>query len=422
MKRSPRVLALAFLVGAVLATPIVAVERGPEATQGDLTLIVGGQDEMKIRNILPAIANDVWTQDVLDRVYDSVGKAHPITDQPAPYIVKGVDADGDGIFQRDEYGRFNRDPVDWQGFPCDATPATNFCALIVTAFYDFNGVYFHDGAQADAYDLLFTYHLFAMNPRYNTDLRVIMDVDFTNNRQMGIAVVDATSVPPVTWADAPPAGASAALRTSLKFVMNEPFVLFYESTLNGGLLPQHAWEKTGQRGDAPVTPYATNIHTDFGCLIYPPTASGAYTDTTKKGTGIPSGASDLPAGCTAAYSYPAAEGWAMTDADVIGTGPFRFDTWVQGGFAKVVRNDQFFVGQNPYSPFEVWDPYLLTYIKLPTIDAIVYNIYRSTTLGVLALRQSKIDFYHWNVPAEFVPELLADPNIAVEANPEPGFF
>ncbi|HKZ47162.1 MAG TPA: PKD domain-containing protein, partial [Thermoplasmata archaeon] len=38
------------------------------------------------------------------------------------------------------------------------------------------------------------------------------------------------------------------------------------------------------------------------------------------------------------------------------------------------------------------------------------------------LRQSKIDFYHWNVPAEFVPELLADPNIAVEANPEPGFF
>jgi len=363
-------------------------------------LSVGGQDEMKTRNLLPAVANDVWTSDVIFRVYDNVLKSHPTTKELVAYILKGVDADGDGTFQREEYGKFLRSPTDWQGNPCDATAATGYCALTVTAYYDFNGVYFHDGVQADIWDLVFSYHLFALNVRFNTDLRVIMDPDFTSNRRLniGIAGLDSTN-----WEASVPTGASANLRASLTFTLTEPFALFYESTLGIYLLPQHIWEGNGG-----------GRHADFGCLIYPPGDAN-------QGKGI--GLSDLlPSGCSATYDYSnGAEKWAVSDADLVGTGPFKFVTWIAGQFAKVDRYENFYVGDNPLVAGQVFDPQLHSYIKAPTITGILFKIYRSTTLGVLALKQNEIDFYHWNIPAEFVPDLLNEPSVQVEANPEPGF-
>src|SRR3990170_1125718 len=131
-------LASVALMFALVAVLFIAIPQrgaaGPVGTRADLILVVGGQDDMKTRNPLPAIANDVWTSDVHGRIYDGVLQSHPVTRDLVPYIVKGVDADGDGIFQRDEYGRFNRDPVDWQGVPWDAPPAPNFWAFLVTAF------------------------------------------------------------------------------------------------------------------------------------------------------------------------------------------------------------------------------------------------------------------------------------------------
>src|SRR3970282_1306272 len=100
-------LASVTLVVAMLAVLFVSIPRGSVAgdvgTRADeLILVVGGQDEMKTRNPLPAIANDVWTSDVHGRFHDGVLQSHPVTKELVPYIVKGVDADGDGTFQRDE--------------------------------------------------------------------------------------------------------------------------------------------------------------------------------------------------------------------------------------------------------------------------------------------------------------------------------
>jgi len=369
---------------------------------------------MKVRNPLPAIASDVWTRDVHDRIDIQVLQSHPVTKELVPYIVKGVDADGDGTFQRDEYGKFLKEDPDSAGNPCNVA---NGCALQVTAFYDFNGVYFHDGAQADAFDLLFTYHLWALNPRYNTDLRVLMGDNFTVDRRVS---ADLVATDGSDWQDPPVPGADPNLRASVRFTMRNAFARFYEATLAVSLWPQHLWERTGQRGEPAA---ATDIHGNLGCLVYPATASGAYTDTTKQGVGIPPGAPDLPSGCTSAFNYGAAESWAPSDADMIGAGPFTFDTWTQGSFARVNTYPDFFVGWDMRkAPPLLVDPYLPQYIKKPTIDGVLFKIYRSTTLGVLALGRAEIDFYHWNIPAEFVPDVLMNIENAIEANPEPGFF
>ena len=421
-------LASVALMFALVAVLFIAIPQrgaaGPVGTRADLILVVGGQDDMKTRNPLPAIANDVWTSDVHGRIYDGVLQSHPVTRDLVPYIVKGVDTDGDGIFQRDEYGRFLRDSVDYLGNPCDATSATGFCALTVTAFYDFNGVYFHDDVQVDVYDMLFTYHLYAMNARFNTDLRVLFAAGTNSqyedgNRQLNIQLVTPITPAPSDWQDPVATGADPALRASVRYTLNEPFFNFYESTLAVGLWPEHLWTKRGQIGD-PAT--ATNIHGDFGCAVYPGTASGLYLDTTKRGQGIPSSATDLPLGCTSAYVYGLAETWAPTDDQVIGMGPFVFDQWIQGQFARVTTYQNFYIGRDYKRGNAVVDPFLSSYIKLPTIDGILFKIYRSTTLGVLALGRGEIDFYHWNIPAEFVPDMIANTNIKVEANPEPGFF
>jgi len=397
---------------AILTGTLAGISSPVEAEglrDADGYLVVGIQEAMKSRNPLPAIANDVWTSDVLSRVYGHVLLAGP-DGNLLPYVVKGVDADGDGIFQRDEYGRLLRENPDWQGNPCDTTAATGSCALTVTAFYDFNGVYFHDGAQADVYDLLFTYQLWALNPRYNTDLRVTMDADFLTNRQMNI---DLVRIDGSDWEVPPLPGTYPSLRASLRFTMDEPSPVFYESTLAVDLWPEHVWTKSGQRGE-PAT--ATGIHSDFGCLVYPATASGAYTDTTKRGRGIPPGATDLPAGCTASFRYSLAEAWLPTDADVIGTGPFRFEAW-----GRVGRFDDFYVGWDTRAnPPHLVDPQLSPLLKRPSIAGIRFEVRSSTTLAVLALRQGMIDYYHWNVPTEYLPDLLTNSAIGIASNPELG--
>jgi hypothetical protein len=125
--------------------------------QDDLILRIGSQDEPKTRNILAAV--DVWTHNVLDPVYDTVTKSDPVTDELLPYILLGTDYNGDGAFQDMEYGVFKS----IMGRP-----------LEVTAFYDFNYVYFHDGYQAIVDDLLFSYHLFARDPKAHS-LDVLKD-------------------------------------------------------------------------------------------------------------------------------------------------------------------------------------------------------------------------------------------------------
>src|SRR2546426_10744452 len=112
-----------------------AYTASAQTRQTDLILKVGGQDEMKTRNLLPPSANDVWTSDVHFRAYSSVLLTNPTLDKPMAYIAKGVDYNEDGIFEpSSEYDVW-------------AERASPTSPLNITVYYDFNGVYWHDGGH-----------------------------------------------------------------------------------------------------------------------------------------------------------------------------------------------------------------------------------------------------------------------------------
>ena len=70
--KAPVLLAVLLVLAAI---PLATSPAGRAAD--DLVLRVGQGDEMKTRNPLPGVANDVWRQDVLGRVYDRVLKELP---------------------------------------------------------------------------------------------------------------------------------------------------------------------------------------------------------------------------------------------------------------------------------------------------------------------------------------------------------
>ena len=420
------VLAAVGIVALFLATPFYAstASAASETRAAQLIYTVGGQDQMKTRNWLPSVANDVWTSDVLGRVYDTVGQTHPVTDELVPYIIKGVDVNGDANFNRTEKAVFLKGVC--RPAPCDSATDTTW-RRTVWAYYDFNGVFFHDGVQADIGDVMFNYVMQSLNPRYNTDLRILWDdpnaASFPASRHLNVFL-------PASWhgvgatvgcgpTDTQWEGASALpglnkYRCALRFQLQDDFALFYRSTLAGlTLFPRHLFEGTGM-GHHPVmsppTYPAECVDTNWGLAIYPEAdpnfGQGIRTDET---TYRP-------------FRYQCAEPWPMVDADVVGTGPFKFGTWSFGAFARVDKYTNYFYGVNPANPLVVYDAALTTYMHQPFVDAILYKIYRTTQLGVLALRSGEIDFYHWGVPPEFVPDLLNDPNIRVWANAEPGFY
>ena len=394
--------------------PVSVADGGTRADQ--IILVVGGQDKMKTRNPLPALANDVWTSDVLGRVYDSIGQALPDTDELVPYIIKGVDANENGVFDANEYGKFVKN--------------ADKNSLDVTAYYDLNGVYFHDGIAATPGDLFFSYQLQALNPRSNIDLRVLMDragksgSNYTTTRWLFMTLTTKN------WQNEPTAGDSAK-RIAVRFQLQEPFALFYRSTLTGyTLYPRHVWEDKGYRDDITPDPETSpgctlttpcrvdDLHADFGKAIYPESDP-------RFGQGIPTTETAYKPYAYLKSDTPAidsAEEWQLTDADVIGTGPFRFDYFnEQLAVSLVMKNTLFFTGKDEKTG-EVIDSYVSTYIHQPYIDGILTNVYASATLGILALQSGAIDYYHWSVAPEYVPELINNPNIRIWSRPEPGFF
>ncbi len=390
-----------------------AYEPRPQTRAGELTLVVGGQDEMKTRNLLPATANDVWTSDVHYRAYHSVLLSHPTLDQPMAYIAKGVDFDEDGMFEVAEYDRWG-----------EQSPAGT--RLEITVYYDFNGVTWHDGTQMTPWDLLFSNHVSSMNARFNTDLRVLfcaVGASYEScGRQLSIGFVDTDGDPSngfqKNWEGEGTMVGPDTLRVGVKYTLNEPFALFYDSTLYPVMLPMHVWSRTGG---------GRHASSDFGCAVWIPPAEASArgipecgnANAAKWGMGIAS--IETVTGSTP-YVYTRAEGWNPTNADVIGNGPFKFDSWVPGVEAKVVRNENYYTGANPSNPSQPYDARLAQVLVKPTIEVIRYKVYKTTQLGVFALQSTEIDFYHWNVGAEFVPDLIKNPNIAVESNAEPGFF
>ena len=350
--RGPRgvlVLAIAFVLLAVLPA-VSGSNNGPSPTQSILS--VGAMDQMKTRNVLAPIAlDDPYTMAVLGRVYDTPVQRDPTTWAVVPRLAVGVDANGNGVL----------DPAEVGAFSLPAASAS------ITVFYNFTNARFHDGVPVTAMDLLFSYHVLALHPRVWGPLWVLMDrgggpgSNASTDRWLGVTAVDDGDGNPAT----------EALRFSLQFA----YPLFTSATLGIPVLPRHIWEGTGG-----------GRHTDLGLAVYPE-------GDPRQGQGIP-----VTETAYTPFNLVAAESWNPTDADVIGSGHFRFGTWSFGSFARVDANPDYAFGR-------------------PKIDSILFKIYRTTQLAVLALQSGEIAFLLNTVPVEFIPDLRNDPNIGLVMAP-----
>jgi len=375
-----------------------------EGTRGSpLILTVGQLSEMMTRNVFTYLANDIWTRDVLDRIYDTVGKIHPDTEEIMPYIVKGIDADDDGVFETDEYGVFAK------------TEGKD--ALNITAYYDFNGVYFHDGIQATSGDLLFTYHVAALNSQMSDPLRVLMDKagrtgsNFTTTRWLFVA--PAVKV----WENEPVAG-NSDLRFAVRFRLQEPFVLFYRHTLAGQrLFPRHVWEQTGWRVDLGTGNTVSPLHADFGFAVYPESDA-------RFGLGVSTTETTYTPFVYANFSSPAedsAEEWQLSDQDVIGTGPFTLEKYDEVlRTALVFKNALYFAGTDEKTGI-LLDASVAAYIHQPYLDGILFQTYGQIDLCLRAFMEWSLDFCHLSFPPEYVLDLLNGWGRRLFSRPDPGF-
>src|SRR3989454_4574556 len=312
--RTAAVIAVALLLSSTFlsAVPKVAAQGEPAF------LVVGDRDQMRSRNVLRVPLGPVTGEDVgvgiFQAVYSTPVLTGPVADEVRPYIAKGVDADEDGVFEPSEYGVFLKNP---------GTNSTD-----VVAYFDFNGVRWHDGVQLTPMDLYFSLAMASLNPRSNPDFRVLWDrgggpgSNFTWTRWIAVSAVRKA------WIGEGSIPGDSSLRVALQFRLQKPYPMFYERTLgNLWLLPRHVWEDNGG-----------GRHPDFGRAVYP--------------EGDPRAGQGMPVNETSykPFDFAAAETWEPIDADVVGSGPFRFGTWAFGQLTRLDRMMRISSGRTRQTP------------------------------------------------------------------------
>lgn len=83
----------------------------------------------------------------------------------------------------------------------------------------------------------------------------------------------------------------------------------------------------------------------------------------------------------------------------VGSGPFKFREWVRGSHIELVRNEDYFIPDQP------------------RVDSVFIRIMPDETARLLALRQGEVDYlYYYAVAYSAIPALQADPAITVTSD------
>ena len=334
-----------------------------------LVVRIGDLGELRSRNPLGTSLHwfgdaDDWGAGILQPIYSHPLLRHFATRELEPYIAKGIDANGNGTFDPGEYGAFGMLPV------------TNASDIIV--YFDFNGVRWHDGIQMTVMDLLFSLQIEAMRPDFEAYVRPLMDrgggpaSNFTHDRWLAV------SLTPKSWAGEAGLLGDPGLRVAVRFRLQVPYQPFFEITLADlWLLPRHVWEETGGMR-----------HGDFGRAVFPEGDPRA-------GQGIP-----VTETLYSPFDLAAATGWQPRDADVIGSGPFCFSTWVAGIHARIDRNPTYFVGADPDNAAVVYDPRIAAILHRPSFEGVEFLPYRTQLGRVAAIEAGEIDLVRGSFPVE----------------------
>ena len=348
MRRRREGLALVAVIILVIV-PASSLAGSPHPDPAQAILTIGANNVMKTRNVLvPLAMDDPFTMAVLARVYDTAVQRHPATGAVVPRLAVGVDGNANGVL----------DPLEVGNFTVPAPPAS------VTVFYDFTNARFHDGVPVTVMDVLFSYHVLALNPRSSGPLWTLMD--------RGGGPGSNATADRWLWVDAVADGDANPATAALRFTPQFPYAPFPFATLGIPVLPRHIWEGTGGPR-----------HVDFGRAIYPE-------GDPRQGRGIPATETQYKP-----FDVVAAEAWQIPDADVIGSGHFKFVTWsIINAFVRLDANPDYAFGP-------------------PKVSSIIFKAYQTTQLGVLALQSGEISLYLVPLTPEFVPSLQNDPNIGL---------
>jgi len=366
-------LAITFVFVMVLSSFPIAV-AAPEGTrQEDDTYVlrIAMQDDLKTLN--PLVAGDVWTWNVIGYLYEGPLNSDPDTDELIPYIAVGS-ANGTGKGTNDEWGWEDLNQGVFGFTPEEDWDAQMTGIAETTIFYDFTDVTWHDGTQMTIRDVLFAYHVQSQLPDWVSSVKCLMDkggeagTNFTDTNYLNIQKVYESG---------------DGLQAALRFELQTPFADFFRNTLSAFLIPYHVWGSTisGQSVDD------TMIFSDAG------------------------------------YSRGHAKAWdsavalAWDNPNPVGSGTFKFHSWNVGVSAKIETfRDHFYKeGWNPdYDPNGN--------ARQPTIEAMIFKIYKTAEQAVLALKNNDVDYIAWSIPPTFVQEIMNEPDLGVKQSAEKGFF
>ncbi|MCK4948993.1 MAG: ABC transporter substrate-binding protein [Thermoplasmata archaeon] len=389
MKATSRLPAFLITATLLLVSVNLLVSDGHSETRQDITLRVAVKADMATSNILAA--DDLWTRGALFPVYMTVGVLSPDFSEIYPYVLKGIDADDSGVLDSDEYGLFTKE----DGLDPRA----------VTAYYDLNGVHFHDGVQATKEDLLFSYHVQALlraGDVFGNSLDVLKDdsnqdaTNYTSDRWLWVYPVSDV------WNESVPVGQNDDLTFALHFELQSDYFGFVDYTLSHlRLYPRYLWEGPGKHclvaQNGICSKWEFDIHDDFGRAYDPATENG------------------VPTSSIDAFNVTGVRSWVPDDRHIIGTGPFEFAEWVEGSLVRLDRCEDFHTN--------VADKDGDTYLRKPYIESVLFKIYKTVQSAVFALQAGEVDITSMvSIPPEFVVDLIGDPYIDPIATPSKGPF
>jgi ABC-type transport system substrate-binding protein len=346
--RAGSMIAVALLLTSIL--PIASSQAALDAPDG-LPAAVGTRDEVVLRvamqddvkSLNPLVAGDVWTWNVLGYIYDTPLSVDLIdSSKYVPYIaVHSLNYTAESLFNFDNKS-------DWEPLAKDGQ---------ITVYYDFTDVKFHDGHQMDIGDIIFSFGVQALNPEWSANIKCLMDRggNETSNHST------------THWLGMEKYSESAdEKQAALRFYLQAPYADFIRNTLSVFILPQHIWaNRIGGQAVDNADPFLLKGNPNL---------------------------------------WDTANALTFNNLAVIGSGPFKFDSWTPGQTAKITTWREHFNHPQPY------------------IDAIQFKIYKTAEQAVQALQRGDIDYIAWSIPPTYVPELINDENIGISQSAEKGFF
>jgi ABC-type transport system substrate-binding protein len=361
-------------------------ERADAEPYGGI-LKVAVKDELDTTNIMNTATLE-WSLKVLGPVYDTPIRIDKVTGNPLTHILRGLETNGVPGLQPGEKAL---PPISATGFlpsenaalppewkhnaffqdPLNQLTEADFDQNQIIAYYDFNGVMFHDGEQVDVMDLIFSYHIAALHPLWYPSVAPLMDDgglmgNYSADRWLWIWEVDDADSNPLT--------------SAVRIHLTTNYALIWTDTLGIPIFPRHVWEDTGKIREAGGS-YKVNIHSDFGRAI----------DPNSKGYGV----NEIKYPTWKKYNLlTGAMVWEPLHDEVIGNGPFKFKEFIPGSHSTL-------------------DTYFDYYPSRAYIDRILFVKYATPQQVILALLKGEVDANAGTFPPDFLPDLTADPNVAL---------